>query len=461
MTRRTLSVILLLFSPASAGDEAASSRAWGQLFAQPAPGKAAAQMEAVLKACDNDPGRLQALAASDKAYEAFKAGWQRRTLPAPAGDQDHECEFFLRVPADYAAEGSKSWPLLLLAHGQKSNGAEFGKIMEKLLGEAAEGYVIVSPTMPGEAIYNGRAYQEQSWLAPLAWARRALNVDDDRLFVTGYSQGGHHTWHLATMFPHLWAAAVPMAGVPFFEGSPFVTNLYLPNLSNLPLWAIWGEKDRAQPPALGNVDLCRAAAAELQRLGNANFQGTELPGAAHDQCRPRRQELLGFLSRHKRTVAPVSLTHFFHSRRHGRAYYLEALEYGHSPLDLTKPPRVRIESASPPTQEQVEAATQALLERQIFKLSATLEPARNSLTIRADSIRKVRLYLFDGMLDLAKPVTIRFWRHTWKGPIPRSARCLLAHYADDRDATALVANEIDLDIAGKAVLRYDDKAKGR
>jgi len=43
---------------------------------------------------------------------------------------------------------------------------------------------------------------------------------------------------------------------------------------------------------------------------------------------------------------------------------------------------------------------------------------------------------------------------TWKGLIPASAECMLKHYADDRDASAIIVNEVDLDSTGRAVIRY-------
>jgi hypothetical protein len=43
---------------------------------------------------------------------------------------------------------------------------------------------------------------------------------------------------------------------------------------------------------------------------------------------------------------------------------------------------------------------------------------------------------------------------TWKGLIPASAECMLKHYADDRDASAIIVNEVDLDSTGRAAIRY-------
>lgn len=456
MLRNALCVMTLLPALALAGPDQAEE-AWRALFAGDEPAQVSGAIEGALKAFGNDPARVRSGIAADTAYEPFAPGWQRRVLPVKTGDRVDNVEVYVFIPPGYAASEAKSWPLLLVAHGQGSDGPRHGRDVVRRLGPEADRFIVVSPTMPGEKLYSGRGYQEQAWLGPLAWARRALNVDDDRIYITGYSMGGHHTWHLAAMFPHLWAAAAPMAGVPFFEGSPYVTNLYLPNLLALPVWAIWGELDRAKPPALGNVDLCRLAAQQLQRLKAPLFTGTELPGAGHLACWPKGEELAGFLARHKRTLAPATFTHAFHVPAHARAYYIEPLDYTHPPMDVGKGLTATLEAKAPPSPQQLQAAFQASYERQIFQIAATLDQGANALTIRALGIRKLRLLVYDGMLDLSKPVTIRFWTATWKGTLAPSARCMLTHYAATRDATGLVVNEVDLDASGKAQARYADK----
>ncbi|MCY2926797.1 MAG: hypothetical protein NT031_15435 [Planctomycetota bacterium] len=453
---RTAMYMMMLPSAAMAGADPPAV-AWDAIFAQDDPARRAVLVDAAAKACENDPARVRASIAADVAYKPFDAGWGRHSLRVKTGDRTDDVEFHVRVPPGYNPDEAKSWPLLVLAHGQGSDGPRFGREVTRRLGEAADNYILLSPTLPGERLYSGRAYQEQAWLAPLTWARRTLNVDDDRIYITGYSLGGHHTWHLATMFAHLWAAAVPMAGVPLFEGSPYVTNLYLSNLAPLPMWAIWGELDRATAPALGNVDLCRLADQQLQRIKAPLFTGTELPGATHLACWPKGEELTAYLAKHKRTLAPATFTHAFHLPTHARAYYLDALEYTHPPMDIAKGVSAKVEAVKAPTQQQLKDAFQATFERQIFQINATLDTGANSLTIRAPGVQKVRLYLYDGMLDLSRPVTIRFWTSTWKGRLAPSARCLLTHYAATRDATGLVLNEVDLDASGVAVPRYADK----
>jgi pimeloyl-ACP methyl ester carboxylesterase len=172
-------------------------------------------------------------------------------------------------------------------------------------------------------------------------------VDDDRIYMAGYSQGGHGTWHMATMFPRLFAAVVPMAGIPHFEGNPYTFLSYMPNLEHLPMWSIWGEKDRIRPGSLGNVDYNRLAMKRLKKLGNETFKGTEYPGVGHLGCWPKRGQFAAYLAKHRRKPMPEEFTRHFHLAHHGRAYYVEAVKLSEEPIDFDKPPKIRLTRPPP------------------------------------------------------------------------------------------------------------------
>jgi len=442
---------ILVVCLAGADTQPSADALWRRAFAETTAPARRQVLKALLAACANDAaGRL---IAADRAYEAFPPGWLRRTVEVADGATRYRVQFVVRVPRGYVPR--RSWPLLLAAHGQGGTGRHVAEMMAHLLGAGRDRYVIVAPTMPGPKHFNGRAYQEQTYLRALRWTRRHLNVDDDRMYVAGYSQGGHCTWHLATMFPHLFAAAVPMAGVPWFEGSPYVSTLYMENLANLPLWAIWGERDRAQPGRVGNVDLSREAAARLRELGNRNFKGTELAGVGHGGCVPGPGQMARYLAAHRRKAVPERFEHFFHMSHHGRGYYLEAIRLNTRPVEFSAETRFRIvvPRGQRATPEMALRQVRKGLAKRMYRLHAELDRAGNALAIRTVAVGAVRLYVMEGMFDLARPVSLRFRRRTWTGRIAPSARCMLEHYLRTRDASALVLNEVDLDASGKVTIR--------
>jgi len=420
------------------------------LFARPAPADASDQIDAVLDACRHDAAAVKKLLLADAAYELLRPGLHRRTVRVMDGKKAHDVEFALRVPRGYRRD--KPHPLLLAAHGQYGTGRGMVRMALGLLGPAADDYILLAPTMPGPRHYNGKAYQEQAYLRPLQWTRRHLNVDDDRICLTGYSMGGHTAWHLATLYPRHFAAAVPLAGVPWFEGFPYTVTVYLENLANLPLWAVWGERDRPAPPAMGNVHFCRAADKRLRELKSPHYKGTEMPGVGHAGCFPKPRDFAAFLAAGKRTPAPAKLAHFFHHPRHGRGYYLEAIKLTGRPMRMDKP--IRVKFTHKPTEAEAQRRMADHFRKYLFKMWAELDRPKNTLTVRARRVSGVRVYVIDGMFDPGRPVMLRFGGRSWRGKVTPSARCMLTHYAADRDAAALVCNEIDLHTTGRVVVRY-------
>ncbi|TKC09431.1 carboxylesterase family protein [Pedobacter frigoris] len=93
-----------------------------------------------------------------------------------------------------------------------------------------------------EAIGQARAYQSKDWgtlVAPtnrrprgfnwedwgrldalevLNIAKKQLEPDPQRIYLTGHSMGGHGTWFLGATYPDKWAAIAPCAGYPTLKG---------------------------------------------------------------------------------------------------------------------------------------------------------------------------------------------------------------------------------------------------
>ena len=451
--RRALAVALIVaFAAGLAGaqDDTSGRRALRELFAQDDPPAAVKQFNAVLSACGSDPAVLGRLIASDTAYEPMRPGWRSERIGVSDGAKQYNVAFDVYVPSAYRPD--RPCPLLLAAHGQSVNGRQTGQSFLRLLGREAEKTIVVAPTLPGTRLYSGKAYQEQAFLGPLQWARRRLNVDDDRIAVSGYSLGGHSTWHLAVLFPRHFSAAVAMAGAPLFEGAPHTANLYLENLSNLPLWSIWGALDKPPPPAIGQVQFNRAAARRLKELGNARFRPTEMQGVGHGGCWPKGQAFAAFLSAAPRRAVPEKFAHFFHLEHHKRGYYLEALRLSGRPMQMDGP--IRIKFRRTPGDPNGDRAAEQHFARYLFKMWGELDRPSNSLTVRTSRITAVRVYATEGMFDLSRPVTIRLNGRSWQGPVKPSARCMLVHYAADRDASAVVYNEIDFSSTAGVAVRH-------
>ena len=149
---------------------------------------------------------------------------------------------------------------------------------------------------------------------------------------------------------------------------------------------------------------------------------------------------------------PAKFSHVFHLQDHARGYYLEAVNLAAQPMRMDQ--RISVSFDHKPTQEESDRKMEEYFRRFLFGFSADLDRQANTLTITLSRVRTVRLYVMDGMFDLARPVSLRVGGRTWKGLVKASAECMLKHYADDRDVSAVIVNEVDLDAAGRTIIRY-------
>ena len=90
-------------------------------------------------------------------------------------------------------------------------------------------------------------------------AIKHLNVDPNRVYVTGLSMGGYGTWRLASAYPDRFAAAVPICG----GGEP---DTMASTLARVPIWAFHGAKDTVVPLAESQnmVDAVKKAGGDIR-----------------------------------------------------------------------------------------------------------------------------------------------------------------------------------------------------
>lgn len=95
-----------------------------------------------------------------------------------------------------------------------------------------------------------------------------FNIDENRIYVTGYSMGGSGTWDIITRYPDFFAAAVPVTGV----SDPSKAKL----VAHMPIWAFHGQMD-----TISLVENTRNMVTALKKYGS-NCKFTELKDVSHD-----------------------------------------------------------------------------------------------------------------------------------------------------------------------------------
>jgi pimeloyl-ACP methyl ester carboxylesterase len=156
---------------------------------------------------------------------------------------------------------------------------------------------VVAPTGRREYGFDWEDWGRTDVLETMADARRHYPNDPRRTYLTGYSMGGHGTWHLGVTYPDQFAAIGPIAGwisfwsygggVPSFQVPDQIESLLLrsystsdtlkllPNLIQTGVYLLHGSADETVP--VGQARFMRSRLATF----HPNFVYLELLGAGH------------------------------------------------------------------------------------------------------------------------------------------------------------------------------------
>ena len=179
---------------------------------------------------------------------------------------DYECgyTYSVKVPAGYNA--SNEYPLFLYLHGQLLDSVFFNNMMTNNFHIPDDDrYIIVRPSK-----------LEIDWdpkkaLDVLEDVKANMNVDDDRVYLTGLSMGGRGTFIVAAALPDYFAAIMPLT--PHHE--PYS---YLPlaeDIAHLPVWMSHGTND-----STSEYSMAAQMAENLSNLG-AEIEFQTVVGGEH------------------------------------------------------------------------------------------------------------------------------------------------------------------------------------
>ncbi|MBU0717959.1 MAG: hypothetical protein KJ749_06905, partial [Planctomycetes bacterium] len=261
--------------------------------------------------------------ASDPAYTREKVStWLHRAAefdPLPTGLHHLQVPLAagghrtlaLRIPAKY--DPQQAWPLIYALHGASGRGENILGYVEGVLGPAVEQYIIAAPSDYRDMVVHSDWPPSLEHPAALAALRRYVHLDTDRVFVLGYSRGGHTSWTLGVLYADQFAGAVPLAGTFALPEVEHLWETFLPNMRYVPVLCVWGARDiyadNNQTPSRDggiaglNRKLC-AAAVELELPVTSH----EYPDQGHGGIVPPADLLTNLLSS-RRAHYPREITH--------------------------------------------------------------------------------------------------------------------------------------------------------
>ncbi len=177
--------------------------------------------------------------------------------------------FILSKPKEYVK--GQPMPLIVFLHGKSLSGDSleklkaYGTISAIMKGKQIPALVIAPQTPEGEGWVPAKI------MRLINYVKRIASVDTNRIYVTGMSMGGYGTFRFVAAYPHIVAAAAPMAGGGDLHGAK--------NLSTVPLWVLHGKKDVDVPfiqsskmvTAISKCDSTKCIFTPFPKLGHAEF----------------------------------------------------------------------------------------------------------------------------------------------------------------------------------------------
>ena len=168
------------------------------------------------------------------------------------GEDGTEYPFMIYVPEDY--DPAVAYPVEFVLHGgvgrpKPEAGENFWQRSYDRV--AQPGRIIVIPLSWPDAIW-WQASQAENLPAILNRLKATYNIDENRVTLTGISDGGTGAYFYAFKQPTQWAAFLPYIGHPGVLRNPQSGGgyrLYFENLMNKPLYIVNGENDRLYPSA--------------------------------------------------------------------------------------------------------------------------------------------------------------------------------------------------------------------
>jgi predicted esterase len=256
---------------------------------------------ASIRAASPDPQEVERRLRQGRSYPAdAPKGWQIFTH---TGTDGKARPYHVYVPKGYDA--ARKHPAIVSLHGGVNR---VNLLPESILNQMhAEfeqdgdrfGLIIIVPLGQRGATWFDRVGMTNI-LAQLAAVKRRYNVDEDRAFVGGFSDGASGGLVMELYYPTPWAGVFALSGSITVAGAAPDTA-FPGNLSNRPIHAANGGIDPLYPSVLQKIFI------DQLREQGVRITWTDYPASGHDTSYMKREDpkLNEFLLKTVRTPSPM------------------------------------------------------------------------------------------------------------------------------------------------------------
>ena len=272
--------------------------------------------------------------------------------------------------------------------------------------------------------------------------KRAYNIDENRVVVSGVSDGATGAYYIAMRDTTPYAGFLPLNGFLAVLTNSDINDghIFAGNLRNKPLFVVNGGKDRLYP-----TSIVEPYTNHLIRGGVAIEYHPQPEGEHNTRWWPEiKDPFEAFVAQHPRDPYPDRLTWQAADAAHARAHWLVIDQFGAAPG----------EAASLPDLNLVELSEVDLLEETGRRLFATsgggrvdLVRAGNTVEATTRGVTAFTLLLSPDKFDFSQPIrVVANGREVFAGRVELSPATLLKWAARDNDRTMLFAAELKINL---------------
>jgi dienelactone hydrolase len=382
----------------------------------------------------NDAEFLATAMARFGRFEAVKPGVRAETVDLDVLGKRETTELWIYVPPNY--DPAKPAPLMLTFHGTGGSGQGMHQMWQKTADEL--GMLVLAPSEAGDnSGYHFDDRERAAALAALRWMRRHHNVDENRVYASGISRGGHLTWDLALRYPDLFAAAAPFIGSPRITLVAGQNNMrLLENVTELPIRDLQGAKDDP-----GLVYSVRLAFELLGRFAPRDAKKIEFEDRGHD-FDFSAVDWPTFLRGAVRNPAPEHVVRCTATKDEGRAAWLEILQVSKDvkevfPLEIPQGERLKMDDDAVRRRAIAEA-----LKRNARAVAR--RTAAGAFSLDLDGATKVRLYLRAEDLANVGKLKISLGGKILDRAAKPDLKAMLEEFAERFDRTFIIRAQVEV-----------------
>jgi predicted esterase len=367
-----------------------------------------------------------------EAFARLKAGRSYRQRPSGVitfrftASDGSALETVVDVPQGYRQH--KSWPVRVQLHGgigRPESAEARPPLPNRIQGEEA---IYLYPRGHARAEW-WHLNQYEHMVALLDWVKRNYNVDENRVYMTGISDGATGCYFYAMKLTTPFSAFLPLNGNMRVLATPSTRpngQLYAGNMVNKPLLIVNGGRDPLYPVAAvtPHVEMIKAAGASV------DFRPQ--PDAGHDTSwwPAEREHFEQFVATHPRQPHPEAVSwESERTDRYNRAHWLVIDQLGR---------RDGVAGLDDVNRFTGGGAEQRMYARTWPSGRVDARRTGNTFEVRSRGVAAFTLLLGPDAIDPSRPIVVRVnGQVAFDGVIAESVRSLLEWHAEDNDRTML------------------------